>query len=69
MPPPHLAEFRQRAAELVRRGAESGVSRADGVGERCPQDMPEAAGEYSNWRVPLCGGEGRAVALAVARPL
>lgn len=36
-----------------------GVSLADVVGERRPQNMPGTTDEYPNWRVPLCDGEGR----------
>ena len=40
-----------------------GVSLADAVGDRRPQNMPGTTSEYPNWRVPLCDGEGRAVLL------
>ena len=40
-----------------------GVSLADAVGDRRPQNMPGTTDEYPNWRVPLCDGEGRAVSL------
>ena len=40
-----------------------GVSLADAVGDRRPQNMPGTTTEYPNWRVPLCDGEGRAVSL------
>ncbi|HWG63937.1 MAG TPA: 4-alpha-glucanotransferase [Streptosporangiaceae bacterium] len=40
-----------------------GVSLADAVGDRRPQNMPGTTNEYPNWRVPLCDGEGRAVLL------
>jgi 4-alpha-glucanotransferase len=38
-----------------------GVSLADAVGDRRPQNIPGTFDEYPNWRVPLCDGEGRAV--------
>jgi len=38
-----------------------GVSLADAVGERRPQNLPGTTDQYPNWRVPLCDGEGRAV--------
>jgi 4-alpha-glucanotransferase len=40
-----------------------GVSLADAVGDRRPQNMPGTTTEYPNWRVPLCDGDGRAVLL------
>jgi 4-alpha-glucanotransferase len=40
-----------------------GVSLADAVGDRRPQNIPGTTDEYPNWRVPLCDGEGRAVSL------
>jgi 4-alpha-glucanotransferase len=40
-----------------------GVSLADAVGDRRPQNLPGTLDEYPNWRVPLCDGEGRAVLL------
>jgi len=40
-----------------------GVSLADAVGERRPQNLPGTTNQYPNWRVPLCDGEGRAVLL------
>jgi 4-alpha-glucanotransferase len=40
-----------------------GVSLADAVGERRPQNMPGTISEYPNWQVPLCDGDGRAVLL------
>ena len=40
-----------------------GVSLADAVGDRRPQNIPGTIDEYPNWRVPLCDGEGRAVSL------
>ena len=42
-------------------GALIGVSLADAVGDRRPQNMPGTTDQYPNWRVPLCDGEGRAV--------
>ena len=38
-----------------------GVSLADAVGDRRPQNLPGTTDQYPNWRVPLCDGEGRAV--------
>ncbi len=40
-----------------------GVSLADAVGERRPQNMPGTTTEYPNWRVPLADGDGRPVLL------
>jgi 4-alpha-glucanotransferase len=40
-----------------------GVSLADAVGERRPQNLPGTTDQYPNWRVPLCDGGGRAVLL------
>ena len=40
-----------------------GVSLADAVGDRRPQNIPGTTDEYPNWRIPLCDGEGRAVSL------
>ena len=36
----------------------SGVSLADAVGDRRPQNLPGTTDEYPNWRVPLCDGDG-----------
>jgi 4-alpha-glucanotransferase len=38
-----------------------GVSLADAVGDRRPQNLPGTVDEYPNWRVPLCDGDGRPV--------
>ena len=40
-----------------------GVSLADAVGDRRPQNLPGTTDQYPNWRVPLCDGEGRVVLL------
>jgi 4-alpha-glucanotransferase len=40
-----------------------GVSLADAVGDRRPQNLPGTTDEYPNWRVPLCDGDGQAVLL------
>ena len=40
-----------------------GVSLADAVGERRPQNMPGTTTEYPNWQVPLCDGGGQPVLL------
>jgi len=40
-----------------------GVSLADAVGDRRPQNLPGTTDQYPTWRVPLCDGEGRAVLL------
>jgi 4-alpha-glucanotransferase len=40
-----------------------GVSLADAVGDRRPQNLPGTIDEYPNWRVPLSDGEGRPVLL------
>ena len=60
-----------------------GVSLAEAVGERRPQNLPGTVNEYPNWQVPLAGDDGapvlledlpahegvRAVAAAVSRGL
>jgi 4-alpha-glucanotransferase len=38
-----------------------GVSLADAVGERRPQNMPGTLDEYPNWRIPLADPDGRPV--------
>jgi 4-alpha-glucanotransferase len=38
-----------------------GVSLAEGVGERRPQNLPGTSTEYPNWRIPLGGPDGRPV--------
>jgi 4-alpha-glucanotransferase len=40
-----------------------GVSLAEAVGERRPQNMPGTVNEYPNWRIPLAGGDGAPVLL------
>src|SRR5215470_3475076 len=40
-----------------------GVSLAEAVGERRPQNMPGTVDEYPNWRVPLSDGDGKPVLL------
>ncbi|HYB49346.1 MAG TPA: 4-alpha-glucanotransferase [Streptosporangiaceae bacterium] len=40
-----------------------GVSLAEAVGERRPQNMPGTVDEYPNWRIPLAGSDGRPVML------
>jgi 4-alpha-glucanotransferase len=40
-----------------------GVSLADAVGDRRPQNLPGTTDEYPNWQVPICDGEGKAVLL------
>jgi 4-alpha-glucanotransferase len=40
-----------------------GVSLAEAVGERRPQNMPGTTNEYPNWRVPLCDEKGDPVLL------
>ena len=40
-----------------------GVSLADAVGDRQPQNVPGTSDEYPNWRIPLTGADGRAVLL------
>jgi 4-alpha-glucanotransferase len=40
-----------------------GVSLADAVGDRRPQNVPGTSAEYPNWQIPLCDGGGRAVLL------
>lgn len=36
-----------------------GVSLTDAVGERRTPNQPGTGTEYPNWRIPLCGPEGR----------
>ncbi len=38
-----------------------GVSLADAVGQRTPQNLPGTDAEYPNWRIPLAGPDGRPV--------
>jgi 4-alpha-glucanotransferase len=38
-----------------------GVALVDAVGDRRTQNIPGTSGEYPNWRIPLCDGEGGAV--------
>ncbi len=40
-----------------------GVSLADAVGDRQPQNVPGTSDEYPNWRLPLTDANGRAVLL------
>ncbi len=40
-----------------------GVSLADVAGDRRQQNLPGTTTEYPNWRIPLCGDEGRPVLL------
>jgi 4-alpha-glucanotransferase len=40
-----------------------GVSLADAVGDRRPQNLPGTSDEYPNWQLPLCDADGRAVLL------
>ncbi|MFC6883913.1 4-alpha-glucanotransferase [Actinomadura yumaensis] len=40
-----------------------GISLADAVGERRPQNLPGTVDEYPNWRVPLADSAGRPVLL------
>jgi 4-alpha-glucanotransferase len=40
-----------------------GVSLADAVGDRRPQNIPGTRDEYPNWQIPLCDAAGRAVLL------
>jgi 4-alpha-glucanotransferase len=40
-----------------------GVSLADAVGDRRPQNLPGTVNEYPNWRIPLTDGEGAPVLL------
>ncbi len=40
-----------------------GVSLADAVGDRRPQNIPGTSDEYPNWQIPLCDASGRAVLL------
>jgi 4-alpha-glucanotransferase len=40
-----------------------GVSLADAVGDRRPQNLPGTTDQYPNWQIPLCDAEGQAVLL------
>jgi 4-alpha-glucanotransferase len=40
-----------------------GVSLAEAVGERRPQNLPGTVNEYPNWRIPLTDGQGAPVLL------
>ena len=62
---PSPAEFTQACYAFLARTPALllGVSLADAVGDRRPQNMPGTTTEYPNWRIPLCDGEGRAVSL------
>jgi 4-alpha-glucanotransferase len=40
-----------------------GVSLAEAVGDRRPQNLPGTVNEYPNWRIPLADGEGTPVLL------
>jgi 4-alpha-glucanotransferase len=40
-----------------------GVSLAEAVGERRPQNLPGTVNEYPNWRIPLADGDGAPVLL------
>ena len=40
-----------------------GVSLAEAVGERRPQNLPGTVNEYPNWRIPMAGGDGAPVLL------
>ncbi len=40
-----------------------GVSLAEAVGERRPQNLPGTVDEYPNWRIPLAGADGQPVLL------
>jgi 4-alpha-glucanotransferase len=40
-----------------------GVSLAEAVGERRPQNLPGTVDEYPNWRIPLAGPDGAPVLL------
>ena len=40
-----------------------GVSLADAVGDRGPQNIPGTTDEYPNWRIPLGDADGRPVLL------
>jgi len=44
-----------------------GVSLTDAVGERRAQNLPGTSDAYPNWRVPLCDGAGRPMALEDVR--
>jgi 4-alpha-glucanotransferase len=62
---PSRAEFTQACYAFLARTPALllGVSLADAVGDRRPQNMPGTTTQYPNWRIPLCDGEGRAVSL------
>ena len=62
---PALDEFTRALYGYLARtpAALIGVSLADAVGDRRPQNLPGTTDQYPNWQVPLCDGEGRAVLL------
>jgi 4-alpha-glucanotransferase len=64
-PDPGPAEFTRALYGYLARtpAALLGVSLADAVGDRRPQNLPGTVDEYPNWRVPLCDGGGRPVLL------
>jgi 4-alpha-glucanotransferase len=64
-PHPGPAEFTRALYAFLARtpAALLGVSLADAVGDRRPQNLPGTTDEYPNWRVPLCDGDGRSVLL------
>jgi len=65
-PDPGPAEFTRALYGYLARtpAALLGVSLADAVGDRRPQNLPGTVDEYPNWRVPLCDGGGRPVLVA-----
>ena len=62
---PSAAEFTEACYAFLARTPALllGVSLADAVGDRRPQNIPGTTTEYPNWRIPLCDSEGRAVSL------
>ncbi len=64
-PPPGIAEFTVALYGYLARtpAALLGVSLADAVGDARAQNVPGTYDEYPNWRIPLCGADGRPVLL------
>ena len=62
---PEPAEFTVALYRYLARtpAALLGVSLADAVGERRPQNLPGTTTQYPNWCVPLADGDGRPVLL------
>jgi 4-alpha-glucanotransferase len=64
-PPPGPDEFTVALYGYLARtpAALIGVSLADAVGDRRPQNIPGTTDQYPNWRIPLCDASGNPVLL------